>query len=89
MAKFGGVNGNQLRGIVERIEKLEEEKSAIGGDIRDVFSEAKGNGYDVKAIRQIIKLRKKDVSERQEEEAVLETYMNALGMLPLFEKESA
>jgi Uncharacterized protein conserved in bacteria len=89
MGKFGGVNSGQLRGIVERVERLEEEKAGIAGDIRDVYSEAKGNGYDVKAIRQIVKLRKKDASEREEEETVLETYMRALGMLPLFEKESA
>lgn len=72
----------QLRAIVQRIEKLTEEKDGISADIRDVFAEAKGNGFDVNAVRQVIKLRKKAASERAEEEAILETYMLALGMLP-------
>jgi uncharacterized protein (UPF0335 family) len=72
---------NQLKAVVERIERLEEEKKAIADDIRDVYAEAKGNGYDVKAIRTIIRLRKQDKTERQEHEAILETYMHALGMI--------
>jgi uncharacterized protein (UPF0335 family) len=72
---------NQLKAVVERIERLEEEKKAIADDIRDVYAEAKGNGYDVKALRTIIRLRKQDKTERQEHEAILETYMHALGML--------
>ena len=72
---------DQLKAIVERIEHLEEEKKAISDDIRDVYAEAKGNGYDVKALRKIIRLRKQDKDERAEEEAILETYMHALGML--------
>lgn len=72
---------DQLRAVVERIEKLEEEKSTIGGDIREVYSEAKGQGFDVKALRKIVSLRKIDIRKRQEDEAVLETYMSALGML--------
>lgn len=72
---------DQLRSIVERIEKLEEEKNTVGGDIREVYSEAKSQGYDVKALRKIVALRKKDIHQRQEEEAILETYMAALGML--------
>jgi uncharacterized protein (UPF0335 family) len=72
---------NQLKAVVERIERLEEEKKALADDIRDVYAEAKGNGYDVKALRTIIRLRKQDKAERQEHEAVLETYMHALGML--------
>lgn len=84
--KVGGVAVDQLRSIVERIERLEEEKSGIAGDIRDVFAEAKGNGFDIKAIRQIIKLRKLEESERDEQELVLDTYRRALGMLPDFEE---
>ena len=72
---------NQLKAVVERIERLEEEKKAIADDIRDVYAEAKGNGYDVKALRTIIRLRKQDKTERQEHEAILETYMHALGMI--------
>ena len=72
---------NQLKAVVERIERLEEEKQTIADDIRDVYAEAKGNGFDVKALRMIIRLRKQDKAERQEHEAILETYMHALGML--------
>lgn len=86
-AKVGGLAVDQLKSIIARVEKLEEEKAAIADDIRDVFAEAKGNGFDVKAIRQIIKLRKMDAQEREEEETVLDTYMRALGMLPEFEEE--
>lgn len=85
--RAGGIPADQLRSIVERIEKLEEEKTNIGADIRDVFAEAKGNGYDVKALRQIVKLRKMDAHERDEQETVLATYMRALGMLPDDEEE--
>lgn len=75
------VNNNQLQSIVERIERLEEEKKTISGDIREVFQEAKGNGYDIKILRKVIALRKRDVNERAEEEAILELYMSALGEL--------
>ena len=71
----------QLRQFVEQIERLEEEKKAIASDIRDKFAEAKALGFDVKAMRKIIQLRKKSAVERQEEEGVLEVYMHALGML--------
>ncbi len=81
-ARVGGVAVDQLKSIIARVEKLEEEKSAIADDIKDVFAEAKGNGYDVKAIRQILKIRKMDAQEREEEETILDTYMRALGMLP-------
>ena len=70
-----------LKAFVERIERLEEEKKALGDDIRDVYAEAKANGFDTTALRTIIKLRKQDVEERREQEAILETYMHALGML--------
>ncbi len=72
---------DQLKAIIERIERLEEEKKTISDDIRDVYAEAKGNGYDVKALRTIVRMRKQDANERQEQETILETYMHALGML--------
>jgi uncharacterized protein (UPF0335 family) len=72
---------DQLKAFVERVERLEGEKKAIGDDIRDVYAEAKANGFDTKALRVIVRLRKQDVDERREQEAILETYMHALGML--------
>jgi len=72
---------DQLKSVIERIEKLEEEKKATSDDIKEVYAEAKGSGFDVKALRTIVRLRKQDVDERKEQEAVLETYMHALGML--------
>src|SRR5205809_663694 len=72
---------DQLKAFIERVERLEEEKKALSDDIRDVYAEAKGSGFDIKALRAIIKLRKQDVDERREHEAILETYMHALGML--------
>ncbi|QIG73326.1 DUF2312 domain-containing protein [Rhizobium phage RHph_Y5A] len=76
-----GVARDQLRAFVERIERLEEEKHTIAEDIKDVYGEAKGMGFDTKMLRKVIALRKKDEQERMEEEAILETYMYALGML--------
>jgi uncharacterized protein (UPF0335 family) len=72
---------DQLKAFVERVERLEEEKKAIADDIRDVYAEAKGNGFDVKALRSIVRMRKEDADERREYETILETYMHALGML--------
>lgn len=72
---------DQLKAIVERIEHLEEEKKAISDDIRDVYAEAKGNGFDVTALRTVIRVRKQDKAERAEQEAILETYLHALGMI--------
>lgn len=72
---------NQLRQLVEQIERLEEEKKALASDIRDKYLEAKGVGFDVKALREIVRLRKKSQSEREEEDGILEVYMHALGML--------
>jgi len=72
---------DQLKAFVERVERLEEEKKAIADDIKDVYAEAKGNGFDVTALRTIIRLRKQDADERREQETILETYMHALGML--------
>ena len=74
------VAADQLKSIVERIERLEEEKAGLAGDIKDVYAEAKANGFDVKVLRKIVSMRKRDHSERQEEEAILELYMQALGM---------
>jgi len=85
-SKTGGLAVDQLKSIIGRVEKLEEEKAGISADIRDVFAEAKGNGFDIKAIRTIIKMRKMDASEREEQETVLDTYLHALGMLPEFEE---
>ena len=76
----GTVASRQLKSFVERIERLEEEKKGLADDIRDVFAEAKGQGFDTKVMRQVIRLRKKDVAERQEEEALLDLYLHALGM---------
>jgi len=72
---------DHLKAFVERIERLEEEKKALGDDIRDVYAEAKAVGFDVKALRTIVKMRKQDADERKEHEAILETYLHALGML--------
>jgi uncharacterized protein (UPF0335 family) len=74
------VAAGQLRSFIERIERLEEEKKTIADDIKEVFAEAKGTGFDTKAMRTLIRLRKKDQAERQEEEAILDLYMAALGM---------
>ncbi len=77
----GRVAADELRLLIERAERLEEEKKGIADDIKDVMAEAKGRGYDAKAIRKIMAIRKKKREEYQEEEAILETYMQALGML--------
>jgi uncharacterized protein (UPF0335 family) len=74
------VAGEELKAFIERIERLEEEKAALAGDLRDVYSEAKSNGFDTKIMRKIISLRRKDHAERQEEEALMELYLAALGM---------
>jgi uncharacterized protein (UPF0335 family) len=72
---------DQIRSIIERVERLEQEKAIIASDIRDVFTEAKGNGMDVKALRTIVRMRKMDPNDRAEQETVLELYMQAMGML--------
>lgn len=87
--RVGGIAVEQLRNIIDKIEKLEEEKSAVAQDIRDVYSEAKGGGFDPKTIRQIVKLRKIDAAERDEAELILDTYKRALGMLPELDEEEA
>ena len=80
MTDAGGVAGDRLRTIIERIERLEEEKKALSDDVREVFSEAKGAGFDVKVIRQVVRLRKMDATDRSEMEQVLDVYKRALGM---------
>ena len=80
MGEITGVSGERLQSFVERIERLEEEKKALSDDIREIYSEAKGTGFDVKILRQIIRLRKMDASDRNEMEEVLEVYKRALGM---------
>jgi uncharacterized protein (UPF0335 family) len=81
MSDVQGTARDQLRAIIERIERLEEEKAALTADVREVYAEAKSMGFDVKALRQIIRIRKQDDDSRREEEAVLASYMVALGML--------
>lgn len=80
--KFGNVSVEHLRGFIERIERLEDEKATISEYIRDVFSEAKANGFDVKAMREVLKIRKKSANEIEEMEYILDTYKRALGMTP-------
>ena len=71
----------QLKSIIERVERLEQEKAEVAEQIKEVFAEAKGNGFDVKVLRTIVRMRKQDANERAEQETILETYMQALGML--------
>ena len=77
-----GIARDQLKSIVERIERLEEERAAIGDDIKEIYAEAKGNGFDPKIIRSVVRLRKMDAAEWQEAEALLDVYLAALGMAP-------
>lgn len=71
---------DQLKSIIERIERLEEEKSALGGDIKEVYAEAKCYGFDTKIVRQVVRIRKLDTMEREERDALMDLYMSALGM---------
>ena len=80
MAEKGGSAGEQLRQYIEKIERLEDERKALGGDIREVYSAAKGTGFEPKIMRQVIRLRKLDKAALQEQEALLDTYKHALGM---------
>ena len=77
-----GVSRDQLKSYVARIERLEEEKKALADDIKDVYAEAKAFGFDVKILRKVISMRKQDANERAEQEAILDIYLAALGMLP-------
>ena len=81
MSDAHGVARDQLRSFIERIERLEEEKKTIADDIKDVYGEAKGTGFDTKILKKVISIRKQDKDERMEQEAILETYLMALGML--------
>ena len=81
MSDAHGVARDQLRSYIERIERLEEEKKTIADDIKDVYGEAKGTGFDTKILRKVIALRKQDKEERLEQEAILDTYLQALGMI--------
>ena len=80
MSDVGGIAADRLKSFIERIERLEEEKAALAADLRKVYAEAKGNGFDVKALRAVIRIRKQDENKRREEVAVLDTYLHALGM---------
>lgn len=81
MVDTGGIAHEQLRSIIARIERLEEEKSVLANDIKEVYAEAKGNGFDVKILRKVVRMRKQEQSERLEEEAILDLYLHAMGMI--------
>ena len=80
MADVGGIAADRLRSFIERIERLEEEKAALTADIREVFAEAKSNGFDTKIMRQVVRLRKMENADREEQEMLLDLYKRALGM---------
>lgn len=80
MTEVGGIAGDHLRSFIERIERLEEEKKAIADDIKEVYAEAKGTGFDVKIMRQLVRLRKMEDHDREEQEEILDLYKRALGM---------
>ena len=82
MPDVGGIAGEQLRSFIERIERLEEERKTLAEDIKEVFAEAKGNGFDTQIMRQIIKMRRMDEDDLDEQETLLDIYKRALGMLP-------
>ncbi len=86
MTDVGGVSGAQLRSYIERVERLEEEKAGIANDIKEVYAEAKGNGFDVKIMRQVIRLRKLEPHDREEMEELLDLYKAAIGMLVIPEE---
>jgi uncharacterized protein (UPF0335 family) len=87
MTDVAGVAGDRLKSFIERIERLETEKAAIGDDIKEVFAEAKGTGFDTKIMRQLIAIRKLDKDDLDEQESLLDVYKRAIGMLPSFEGE--
>jgi uncharacterized protein (UPF0335 family) len=89
MADVGGIAGERLRSFIERIERLEEERRTLSEDIKEVFAEAKGSGFDAKIMRQIIKIRRMDKDDLDEQETLLDIYKRALGMLPDAVPESA
>ena len=79
-AKVGGIAADRLRSLIERIERLEEERKALGSDIRDIYAEAKSAGFDVKVMRQLIRIRKQEPKDVEEQESLLDVYRRALGM---------
>src|ERR1700738_4339984 len=85
MADVAGIAGDRLKSFIERIERLEEEKRALAEDIKEVYAEAKGTGFDTKIMRQLIKIRKMDKDDLDEQETLLDVYKRAIGMLPDFE----
>ena len=89
MSNIGNITKDQLKQFIERLERLEAEKTTISEDIKEVFAEAKFNGYDVKTLRQILKIRKMNPDDRTEQEILLDTYLQALGMAPAPENDSA
>jgi uncharacterized protein (UPF0335 family) len=88
MADVAGVAGDRLKSFIERIERLEEEKRALAADIKEVYAEAKGTGFDTKIMRQLIRIRKMDKDDFDEQETLLDVYRRAIGMLPSFEADS-
>ena len=82
MPDVGGIAGERLRSFIERIERLEEEKRTLAADIKEVYAEAKGNGFDAKIMRQLIRIRRMDKDDLDEQETLLDVYKRALGMLP-------
>lgn len=82
MADVGGIAGDRLKSFIERIERLEEERKTLGADIKEVYAEAKGTGFDTKIMRQLIRLRRMDKDDLDEQESLLDIYKRALGMLP-------
>jgi uncharacterized protein (UPF0335 family) len=88
MADVGGIAGDRLKSFIERIERLEEERKTLSNDIKEVYAEAKGTGFDVKIMRQVIRIRRMDKDDLDEQETLLDIYRRALGMLPA-ESEAA
>jgi len=88
MPDVGGIAGEQLRSFIERIERLEEEKRTLSADIKEVYAEAKGSGFDIAIMRQIIRIRRMDQDDVDEQETLLDIYKRALGMLPSAEPEA-
>jgi uncharacterized protein (UPF0335 family) len=89
MPDVGGIAGDRLKSFIERIERLEEERRTLSADIKEVFAEAKGTGFDTKIMRQVIRLRRMDKDDLDEQESLLDVYKRALGMLPAQASEAA
>jgi uncharacterized protein (UPF0335 family) len=89
MPDVGGIAGDRLKSFIERIERLEEEKKALANDIKEVYAEAKGTGFDTKIMRQVIRLRRMDKDDLDEQDALIDVYKRALGMLPAEESQAA